>query len=289
VVERSGMQEIFKSKLLELRRPSMATSFAEALCGQVLWASKSKLPKMITPKEEGEKLKEAFSEKQQVIESLERFVEEKTQTTRIPIIPVAGGEIALKKPEEHDLSYRLNDIAELEKHLSSHSYSEIKNLLENREKNKIEVLFVTETFRPVSERESVENPSAFTKAFLPTLPLKTSELFERMVMAMKLVPEEVVLLGLENEGEDLLKAVMSVADYLRPQVIVTLGAKSTQRVLKSNDRLTMVHGQFFGRRVGDWNAQIVPLFHPSIIETNQNMKKTAWIDMQKIMKTLKKI
>ena len=289
MVERSGMQEIFKAKLLELRRPVKAESFSDALLGQTHWAPKSKLPKIVTPKEESAKLKEAFSEKQQVIESLERFVEEKTQTTRIPIISVSGGEVGLKKPEEHDHSYNLQSIEELEKHLSSQSYQEIKTLLQGKEKNKVEVLFVTESFRPLSERESAESPSAFTRAFLPSLPLKTSELFERMVTAMKLVPEEVALLALENEGEDLLKAVMSAAEYLRPQVIVTLGAKSTQRVLKSNDRLTMVHGQFFARRIGEWNAQIVPLFHPSIIETNQNMKKTAWIDMQKIMKTLKKI
>ncbi len=274
MVERSGMQEIFKSKLLELRRPAKAQSFAEALLGQTSWAPKAPRSKLVTPKEEGAKLKEAFSEKQHVIESLERYVEEKTQITRIPVIPVEGGEITLKKPEEHELSYQLKSVEDLQNHLSKNSFQELKDLTSGNLPHKVEVLFITETFRPVSEREKIENPSAFTTAFLPCLPQKTSELFERMVSAMKLVPEETILLGLENEGEDLLKAVMSIAEYLRPQIIVTLGAKSTQRVLKSNDRLTMVHGQFFGRKIGDFSAQIVPLFHPSIIETNQNMKKT---------------
>jgi uracil-DNA glycosylase family 4 len=60
-------------------------------------------------------------------------------------------------------------------------------------------------------------------------------------------------------------------------------------VLKSTDRLAQVHGQFFSRKIGEKTFQVVPLFHPSIIETNQNMKKTAWADMQKIMKHLKKL
>ncbi|GEM_PF-1045488 len=289
MVEKSGMQEIFKTKLLELRRPGKVLSFADALLGPVLWAPKSKTLKLMTAKEESAKLKEAYTEKHQVIESLERYVEEKTQITRIPIIPVAGGEVGLKKAEEHELSYRLESLEMLSKHISKNAYDEFQILIDKRKIGQLKILFITEAFTPFSEREKIETPSAFAKAFLPFLPHKTSELFERMVMAMKLLPEETLLLGLESEGEDLMKAVMSVAEHLRPEVIVTLGAKSTQKVLKSNDRLTMVHGQFFSRKIGEWTAQITPLFHPSIIETNQNMKKTAWIDMQKIMKVLKKV
>ena len=282
------MQEVFKSKLLELRKPIKAGSFAEALFGQVSWTSRAIINRPATPKEEGVKLKEAFSEKQQVIESLERYVEEKTQGVKIPVIPVSGGEVVLKKAEEHDLSFQLKSLQDLKQHISHEAYSEFEKLIHEDSKD-LEILFITENFRPHSERENIENASEMMKAFLPCLPAKTSELFERMVMAMKVEAKKTMLLGLELNEEDLLKAVMSLAEYLRPQIIVTLGAKSTQKVLKSNERLTMVHGQYFSRRLGDWSAQIVPLFHPSIIETNQNMKKTAWIDMQKIMKTLKKI
>ena len=283
------MQDLFKSKLLELRSPTAPQGFGDALLGKVLWGGKAVARKTITAVEEGVKLKEAYSEKKQVIESLERFVEDQTKESKISIIPVAGGEITLKKPEEHELAYRISSLDELTKFISAEAFSEFNNLIKNKKPGKLAVLFITESFRETSEREVVENASPLVASFLPCLPHKTSELFEKMVTAMKLNADETLLLGLESKGEDLLKAVMSVADHLKPEVIITLGAKSTQRVLKSPDRLTMVHGQFFQRKIGDWTAQIVPLFHPSIIETNLNMKKTAWIDMQKIMKWLKKI
>lgn len=283
------MQEIFRSKLSELRKPTDAKSFGEALYGQVFWAKPIPAHKTLTPHQESAKLKENYSEKQQVIESLERFVEDKTKNRKEPTIPVSGGEVILKRPEEIALYYELSSLSDLSKFIPAEAAQEILTLAKNKKKGELTVLFVTENFRPKSERENPENPSLFTKELLPCLPLNTSGLFEKMVSAMKLTPPETLLLGLDYEGEDLLKAVMSVADYLRPAFIVTLGAKSTQKVLNNNDRLTMVHGQFFGRKVGEWNAQIVPLFHPSIIETNQNMKKTAWIDMQKIMKSLKKL
>ncbi len=281
------MQEIFKAKLLELRRPAKGSTFAEALFGQVSWIQGTPVKRVATPKEEGVKLKEAFSEKQQVIESLERFVEEKTQNVKIPIIPVSGGEVGLKKTEMHEHSFELKNLSSLKEHISPQAFSQIEKIVEG--KSELEILFITESFRAESERENLENPSDLMKSFLPCLPAKTSELFERMVMAMKIEAKNTILIGLENEGEDLLKAVVSVVEYLKPQIVVTLGAKSTQKILKNNDRLTMVHGQYFTRKMGEYTAQIVPLFHPSIIETNQNMKKTAWIDMQKIMKTLKKV
>ncbi len=83
---------------------------------------------------------------------------------------------------------------------------------------------------------------------------------------------------------------MRIAAFYKPEVIVTLGAKATHKILKGQERLAMVHGQFFVRKIENVGTMtIVPLFHPSIIESNQNMKKTAWSDMQKIMQHLKKL
>ncbi|HLW56502.1 MAG TPA: hypothetical protein VKY27_03900, partial [Bacteriovoracaceae bacterium] len=94
----------------------------------------------------------------------------------------------------------------------------------------------------------------------------------------------------EFEGVSLFEDIVKLTKEYRPLVIITLGAKATSAVLKTNDRLAQVHGQFFNRKLIDsYEVQVVPLFHPNIIETNQNMKKTAWIDMQKIMKYLKKL
>jgi uracil-DNA glycosylase family 4 len=111
-----------------------------------------------------------------------------------------------------------------------------------------------------------------------------------MVTAMKLKPENVVVFSVDKDGEDNSRQVMEAAAFFRPEVIITLGAKAAHKILKGNDRLSNIHGQFFKRDIDEVGAfQVVPLFHPSIIETNQNMKKTAWADMQKIMKHLKKL
>jgi DNA polymerase len=162
--------------------------------------------------------------------------------------------------------------------------------LENKVPEQVKVLFVSEKFRSWEEIEP-ELKSGLINELLAGFPLKTAELFERMITAMKLVASEVIIFPVEGSDEsDFSRYVMEVAAYYRPEIIVTLGAKAAQKILKSNDRLSMVHGQFFNRRMSETgNFQVVPLFHPSIIETNQNMKKTAWADMQKIMKHLKKL
>ncbi|MFL5786168.1 MAG: uracil-DNA glycosylase family protein, partial [Bacteriovoracaceae bacterium] len=112
-----------------------------------------------------------------------------------------------------------------------------------------------------------------------------------MILAMKLDPSEVMIYPVEKTDEtDLSGEVVRIALYLNPEVMITLGAKATQKILKSNDRLSLIHGQFFERKVENQGVlQIVPLYHPSILETNVSMKKTTWTDMQKIMKHLKKI
>jgi hypothetical protein len=37
------------------------------------------------------------------------------------------------------------------------------------------------------------------------------------------------------------------------------------------------------------DIQVAPLFHPSVIASNINMKKSTWADMQKIMQALGKV
>ena len=152
------------------------------------------------------------------------------------------------------------------------------------------MIFITENFRPMSEAQPELKVSGFLNELILGLPLKTAELFERMILAMKFMPDEVLIYPVEAGENDLSLEVMKLAAFFRPEVLITLGAKATQNILKNNDRLSMTHGQFFIRKINDsLTVNLIPLFHPSIIESNQNMKKTAWADMQKIMKHLKKL
>ena len=216
------------------------------------------------------------TEQKLVIEALERFTEEKG------VISVEGGEIALrsvKKPKS---------LTELKALLSIEPQAQ-DLILSDKKMGEVKVIFVTEVFRPWSEF-SGELKTGFVNELIAGFPLKTAEFFERMISAMKLTPDEVVVYPIEEKGKDLSDEVMSLAHYYQPEVVITLGANASQKILKGKDRLSLIHGQFFPRELeGSGSFQVVPLFHPSIIETNQNMKKTAWADMQKIMKHLKKL
>lgn len=275
---------MFKQKLLSLRNPPVAKTFSEALLGDTSWLKReNKVPLKTIP------VKETFSEKVQVIESLERFAHEKAEETQSKILKVDGGELHIRpEPGWDDLSHfasesQLKESIKLDPRL-------IRISLDKKVPRTVKALFVSEKFRTWEEVEP-ELKDGFINELLAGFPQKTAELFHRMITAMKLEASEVIIFPVEGQDEaDFSRDVMEIAAFYRPEVIITLGAKATSKILKSNDRLSMVHGQFFNRRMGDTGTfQVVPLFHPSIIETNQNMKKTAWADMQKIMKHLKKL
>ena len=70
----------------------------------------------------------------------------------------------------------------------------------------------------------------------------------------------------------------------KPSVVVTLGAYASNLILGGQERLSKIHGNFFPRSFSDnFHTQIVPLFHPSFLLINPGMKKSAWMDMKKIM------
>lgn len=278
------MDSLFKQKLMSLRTPVAPKTFAEALLGDSSWAKKGiPVKKAITPP------KEAFSEKVQVIESLERFVQEKTEELKTESLKLDGAELLIRPGPGWDevRSFKsreeLRDVLHLDQNLTD-------IILKDKSPDHVKALFISEKFRSWDEVKE-ELKEGFINELLAGFPLKTAELFERMILAMKLTPSEVIIFPVEGLDEkDYSLEVMEVAAFYRPEVVITLGAKATQRILKSNDRLSMIHGQFFSRKLGELGSvQVVPLFHPSIIETNLNMKKTAWNDMQKIMKHLKKL
>lgn len=274
------MEELFKQKLSTLKAPLSPKTFAEALIpNSPFSAPRKKISQPAT--------REAYSEKAQVLESLERFAHEKAFEFNSSLIKLDGGELLVKgEPTWTDIDEAKN-LSELRSKLSVPS--QVLDIILNKTPGKVQVLFVTEKFRSYDEFFN-ELKSGFIDELIAGFPLKTAELFERMIIAMKLSRQEVCLYPIETEENDLSSEVMNIAAYLRPQLIVTLGAKATQKILKGQDRLSLIHGQFFTRKIENvGNFQIVPLFHPSIIETNQNMKKTAWSDMQKIMKHLKKL
>lgn len=277
------MEDLFKQNLLRLRQATKPQTFAQAIYGFTPWAQKP-VTKAAAPLVS----RENFSEKAQVIESLERFAQEKFQASPEAVIKFPGGEIAEKAEPTWEGISQYKTYEELLKELSLEP--EALNLtLAHKKPGQVRVMFVAEAFRKVQEFQP-ELKDGFINQLLPAFPSKTAEFFSRMLMAMKLEDPEILIYPTIFNEQDISAEAMKVAGFFRPEIIVTLGANSTHKILKVQDRLTQLHGQFFNRKIENIGTFIVvPLFHPSIIENNQNMKKTAWADMQKIMKQLKKL
>lgn len=275
------MDDLFKQKLLRLRQPLQPETFGQAVYpGLELFADfvvSAPVPK-VAPSVQ-------FTEKEQVLNSLERFAQEKIAVTDEKILKVPGGEIGLKtEPGWEDITVP-DSFATMISRLSIDP--NVRDLsLKNKQVGGVKAIFVTESFRSWAEIEP-ELSGGFINEILPAFSLKTSEFFSRMILAMKFEAHEVLLYPSEGNGKTLASEVMEVAAFFKPKVIITLGASATHRILKVQDRLDILHGQFFNKRLGsDSTVTIVPLYHPAIIETNVNMKRTTWADMQKIMKHL---
>ncbi len=73
--------------------------------------------------------------------------------------------------------------------------------------------------------------------------------------------------------------------YIRPKVIVTLGATPTSFFLPMYRRMTETRGRF-----GEYRGiPVMPTFHPSYLvrnEGNRELKRMVWDDMQKVMELL---
>lgn len=126
---------------------------------------------------------------------------------------------------------------------------------------------------------------------------QSRELLYKMIQAMKLSNDEYSILEIEGklsdsnskEKNEKLDEIKGQILAERPSVVVTLGAFASNLLLEGQERLSKIHGNFFPRPFSDnFHTQIVPLFHPSFLLINPGMKKSAWMDMQKIMDFLGK-
>jgi uracil-DNA glycosylase family 4 len=194
-------------------------------------------------------------------------------------------------------------IESLSKEISRHALEQRfclhqDNLNKLRLRSKVKIMFVNDVLIDKELGSQEEDLEHATNEFVPELKTafstEVSELFARMIKAMKLSATDFVISGTkvkkQDEESDYLSFLHREIDYLRPQMIITLGAVATQSLLESKERLAKVHGQIFHKKIQSRNdklpfeIKIMPLFHPELLLINPNMKKTAWFDMQKAMK-----
>ncbi len=115
----------------------------------------------------------------------------------------------------------------------------------------------------------------------------THDLLGKMIMAMGLKEGEFVRVPI-IETVDSFESLLQAIDFFKPKLVISLGALATNIALGRKLKLSNVHGSFNGRTVNVGTKEIIfnvsPLFHPQLLEINQSMKKTAWTDMQEMMK-----
>lgn len=122
---------------------------------------------------------------------------------------------------------------------------------------------------------------------------ENDELLGKMILAMKLDEGDFLRSSLVGkDSEEQLNNILKEISTFKPEVVVTLGAISTNLLYGKREKLSKVHGQCFDRIIGLENSELlfkfVPVFHPELLEINPSMKRTAWIDLQKIMEMIEK-
>jgi len=70
--------------------------------------------------------------------------------------------------------------------------------------------------------------------------------------------------------------------FIKPEVIVCLGATAAKSVLKTKDSLGSLRGKFHMYS----GTKLMVTYHPAALLRNPNFKKPAWEDMQVVMKEL---
>ncbi|MBC7430184.1 MAG: hypothetical protein H7336_16340 [Bacteriovorax sp.] len=132
------------------------------------------------------------------------------------------------------------------------------------------------------------------------------DLLGKMIQAMKLKPNEVnrvtfkeALDDVNDLAENLIRPSAETSDLIdqikkfKPHIVVSLGATVTNILLGKREKLSGIHGQFFEKSLESgsekYTYQVMPIFHPDFLVINPNMKRTAWIDLQKVMERVGKI
>lgn len=142
------------------------------------------------------------------------------------------------------------------------------------------VLFVGDTYNEGTGEDLLGK-------MIQAMKLKAGE-FNRIVFDEKLEDVNDLNANLESPSAETTNLLGQIEKY-KPEIVVSLGATVTNILLGKREKLSGIHGQFFDKTAGSYRYQLMPLFHPEFLIINPNMKRTAWIDLQKVMERVGKI
>lgn len=234
--------------------------------------------------------KSDVTEKTVMLDSLNVFGQEKLENSES--FKFKGGELAKKEDiskSKASLNVEINTIEDLILEIQntrgdSFNTNKITKLMSTNKK--IKVMFITDD----SVEEQIDCPEHLNELG-QFFDFDVSTLFYNMINAMKLTVTDYCISSIMFNDRDNLKSLLGEIYLLKPELIITLGATSSHKILNSKERLKDSHGQiskveFENNKEETFQTHVMPLFSPKLLQTAPNMKKTAWKDMQKAMEFL---
>lgn len=216
-------------------------------------------------------------EKRQLLESFKNFAETESKDNKITF---PGGEVTIKPAT--------NIFKSLKEMTDAWESSIKKSIVHELKDHPVRVLFIGDYVKNQEMKLCFEG--------------EVRDLLLKMIKAMKLKENEFALslmLKIAPEKDSMapkmakehLEYIKEEIAFLKPEIVVTLGAMATATLLGIQERLSNIHGQFFERSLELTNNTVVnykvlPIFHPEFLLINPNTKKTVWLDLQKAMKEL---
>ena len=231
------------------------------------------------------------TEKTVILDSLSLFSEQQLETNQD--FKFNGGEI-VKKPSSATLnavegiSRSVEQLQQAYRDVNiGDAFTQLKSLeLVNKEAKQLKVYFISDDTLEQADDQQVLS-DCFNLYFNPTV----SSLFSRMVSAMRLETDQFTIGSLNIKNKKQKEILLSEILFLKPALIITLGALASNEFLGTSERLKDIHGQiidisFVDQNKNDYSFSLMPLFSPKLLQTAPNMKKMAWTDMQKAMSFL---
>jgi uracil-DNA glycosylase family 4 len=238
------------------------------------------------------------TERVKMLDSLHKFGNEEIKKTDRNALLFPGGEVHIKEKNGPETgigeSAELLNVEELTSNMTKLLGEDVMKLRFSGEAiNKLQtkVMFISDTFNNNIEAHEDKTIGPLLSCFNPTVSL----LFSRMINAMGIGADEFVLNALSTVKDDTevdyFDTLKSEILFYKPELIITLGAQATNKLLKLKSRLKDIHGNFYQLDItdqlsGKHQFDVMPLFSPTLLQTAPNMKKTAWKDMQKAMTKL---
>lgn len=263
------MEDVFKKLRQRNRRPDIQ-SFADALFGGRAPFAPMRGLEGADKGSQVENRPEAQAqapEQQKTLESLKRFTQEMAEKQGEAKVKFPGGEISTR-PSTQDQFYEVD---------MNYPQSVDELLLSSLgHKPEAEVVFVGEK----TDQEQVA-------------------MLSRMISAMKVSEEKVLRVPLSEEldfenpevFQKQFESIVQLMGFVSPKVVIPLGGKAVSLLFGKKRRLSQVRGKFYSlgikfRDEKNIDTQMIPIFHPEYLLANPGMKRTAWEDLQKIMKYL---